>query len=202
MPLFEKNGEKVLFVHIPKTGGSSIEAALEKITSMTFFSHNPPEGLVVCPQHLQVGAIRSLLGAKGWHWSCAIVRDPYDRLESEYFYRLRNHRPDFSTWVMYHIESARQNRSLMDNHFRPQSDFIDSGVAVYRYEDGLNAVLKGLTDHLNLDALPTLPTVNVGVRAEVTWSTEALTVVNSFYDIDFERLGYRKRKQTLKGYAI
>ncbi|HFU74845.1 MAG TPA: hypothetical protein ENK66_01225, partial [Arcobacter sp.] len=101
VPLFTNNKYKILFVHIPKTGGTSIEKWLSKYFTMTFSSPIPPTAMKVCPQHLQIKDLQILLGDNTWDYAFSIVRNPYQRIESEYFYRMKSRKiqPDFSTWV-------------------------------------------------------------------------------------------------------
>jgi hypothetical protein len=60
MPIFEQGATKILFLHIPKTGGTSIENMLKKHVDMSFYSPVPPSGLKITPQHLQMNDFRIL----------------------------------------------------------------------------------------------------------------------------------------------
>ena len=206
MPIFEKNGVKILLVHIPKTGGTSLEHWLKKETTMSFFSPIPPGGLMICPQHLQVGSLKVLLGGALWHWACAIVRNPYDRMESEYFWRTDEQfknlgvRPDFSTWVINNIRAAKQNPYHLDNHLRPQTDFIDTEVKIFKFEEGLALVVHELSEQLSID-IPVdfdIVKLNASDRQEVNWSVEALNLANSHYKNDFIQLKYQKKAPKLE----
>jgi len=104
MPIFRKNTERVLFVHIPKTAGVSVTHWFIKnywyVTNFSFFSHDkklmidnfgihtvPLEGVQkqnVSPQHVEA-KIYSQWGA--FTSAFVIVRHPIDRLFSELKYR-------------------------------------------------------------------------------------------------------------------
>lgn len=105
-----------IFVHINKTGGSSIERAL---------------GLPF--QHKTAAMLRAELGAERWEqrFSFAFVRNPWDKVVSHYHYRvktnqtgLRDKHIEFSEWVRraYGENDPRYyDKPLM---FAPQTDWL------------------------------------------------------------------------------
>ena len=200
MPLFELNRKRVLFIHIPKTGGTSIESLFCTNAAMTFFSPTPPEGLNVCPQHLTINDLELLLGKNYWDWSFTIVRDPYSRLESEYWFRtgLGSHRygkgTEFSDWVLKSIENVLKNRCFWDNHFRPQTDFFKDGVTIFRFEEGLELAVERAARELGMELETSLKKKNASEKKAVHWTREALDAVNEIYRNDFHELGYKQRK--------
>lgn len=200
MPIFEQGNTKVLFIHIPKTGGSSIENMLKQQVTMTFFSPTPPSGLKICPQHLQINDFKILFGCEKWSWIFSVVRDPYDRIESEYHWKTDAHfkksgnRLNFSQWVINQLNAAKKNPFALDNHLRPQTDFISSNVEIFKYEDGLHEITSELEKYFDFPETLKLPTDNTSNRDEVHWSNEALNFVNDFYKNDFMQLNYKERK--------
>ena len=201
MPIFEHNARRVLFIHIPKTGGTSIESLLSTKASMTFFSPKPPNGLKVCPQHLTFNDLEVLLGKSYWDWSFTIVRNPYRRLESEYRFRtgLGSHRygkeTDFSTWVVKSIENVKKDRCFWDNHFRPQTDFMAEGVSIFKFEEGLNPAVRQAADQLDIELEKNLERKNVSEKKSVSWTRETLDLVNEYYQDDFDFLDYQQKKR-------
>jgi chondroitin 4-sulfotransferase 11 len=109
----------VSFVHINKTGGSSIEKALQ----LPF-------------QHRTALELRALIGERRWsrRFSFAFVRNPWDKVASHYHYRVKTNqtglkvRPvPFSEWV--NLTYGLQALPYYDQPkmFMPQVDWISDG---------------------------------------------------------------------------
>ncbi len=198
MPLFEKNNVKLLFVHIPKTGGTCLRKWLEQQdVKVSFYNPSPPSTLRVTPQHMPISDLKILLGKDGWQWSFAVVRNPYDRIESEYFYRLMNMKKKqlqiavFSDWLIQSINASKTNPFHLDNHFQRQTDFIDADVEVFKLEEGLEKVACKMAAHFDIEPPNILDKENSSPRETVTWSTEARDMFNTYYANDFIQLDYK-----------
>lgn len=203
MPIFENNGRRFLYLHIPKTGGTTINNWLGGVVRRSFYAGSPPQGFKVTPQHLPLADFRVLFGDDHFEWKFAFVRDPYDRLESEYFYLTHNvhkrttRRPHFSTWVVNNLDGFRRNPFLHDNHLRPQLDFLDDDVTIFRYENGLDAAARVIAGRLGIEPPETLPVTNARPRETVSWTLQALENFNRVYAGDLEKLGYPVREKSL-----
>ena len=96
----EKSGQKqeVIFIHIPKTGGSSISKALrqcqnfEKVPSVQTYSwenfSRKIRGIPKPARHPYASQIKSIMTAKRWNssFSFAFVRNPWDLMVSTYMF--------------------------------------------------------------------------------------------------------------------
>jgi hypothetical protein len=199
MPLFAKNGKTILFVHIPKTAGSTVESLLGAHASMTFMSRIAPSDLKVCPQHLTIQDLKEILGDDYWSWSFSIIRDPYAKLESEYCFRndIGDQRfspqANFSAWVLKCLVKTKKKAHFWDNHFRPQTNFLDLDVSVFRYEDGVEFPLLQAAKKLGMKEELMLEHRNASNRRPLEWSRSAIEEVNEFYSDDFKQLGYKMR---------
>ena len=128
----------------------------------------------------------------------AIVRDPYDRAESEYFFRTGNQqaelRPNFSIWMLRHLQQLNRNPHHLDNHLMPQSYFINESVDVYRYEEGLGKIVDYISKTFNIPSPVDIPHSNASPRAKVIWSNELKDRFHKHFEIDFKNLGYEMKK--------
>lgn len=131
------SGENVLFVHIPKTGGTSMEMYLKKRArnKMSLFSDF---GYLngVSAQHLTLSTIYQEMENKNEAFPQAskiskiitIIRNPYTRLMSELFHIKRiqsDTTPDEVTQIIKHVFHIYQNdNTIYDGHLRPQYQYL------------------------------------------------------------------------------
>jgi len=204
MPFFKIKNKNILFIHIPKTGGTTIENWLSEHGDMFFYDLEIPSFLKCTPQHLTLDNIRFLFKSINADFVFSIVRDPYEKLESEYFFRTKkiltatNFRPDFSNWAINCLNDYSLDNYFYDNHFKPQVEFLSNKVNVFRYESGLENIIKRLS--ITLDILPPskIPNLLQSKRTKLNWSNELLTKFNNIYSNDLEYLNYTIKKPSKK----
>lgn len=141
--------KKVAFVHIPKAAGSSVEIALDM-----FGFRNTGDNSILCPdkmfgrttQHMTIQEMNIKAEQMGIFLGefklFTIVRNPYARAVSEYFWRRKwdsvAQESTFEEFVLKHTKDTKSHLFDFDNrHFVPQKEFIDSKVNVFRIEDQL-----------------------------------------------------------------
>jgi hypothetical protein len=144
MPVFTKARFRCLFIHIPKTGGTSLEAAMRRLgwgEQMSLREHVAQlHHLKVSPQHYHGALLDQIL-----HWdaidrSFTICRHPFQRFKSEYYWQ---HEmgiapcADPLEWAAEVMDRCRTDPWAFDNHLRPQVDFLPPNQAceVFRLED-------------------------------------------------------------------
>jgi len=205
MPIFNINNKKVVFIHIPKTGGTSIENWLSNFGEMQFYQPDIPTFMKCTPQHLTFNDLTVLFGNDFFDVSFAVVRNPYDRLVSEYAFRTENQqkkfkrRINFSDWLTLHINKVKANKHHFDNHLRPQSDFIEEQMQIFKLEDGLENVIKFLKKELHIKTNKRIPQLNKSkVVKTLKWSVEVRNEVNQFYKNDFKQLQYEVETPNIK----
>jgi hypothetical protein len=199
MPFVEIETKRLLFIHVPKTGGGAIEAWLKTLAPLHFHSIGVPLALRCTPQHLRMADFRALFGDGYCDAAVMIVRNPYDLIASEYRMRatlarqgFRKDAPRFSQWLETNLAAVARNPFHLDNHLRPQWDFHGSGVEVLRYEDGLVQAAARIAELLDVPKPEELPRVNdtsfAGIN--VVWDLSDRLRVQDFYAKDFEVFNY------------
>lgn len=132
-----------LFVHIAKTGGTSVRAALEglrwrdpwyaPIWLCNRFSHLSGHRLAIkLPRHAKVVAAKELLPREEFArlFKFAFVRNPWD-LQVSSFHHIRRERPhylgghtDFADFLRWKLDPERPWQYHLDTSIEPQSDYL------------------------------------------------------------------------------
>lgn len=197
MPFIQHNGKRVLFIHIPKAGGTSVESWMKGIAPLRLFSMGVPHASRCTPQHFRAQDIRALLGEGFFDYALTIVRNPYDRIASEYRMRAQLAKesfwkglPAFSAWVEENLDRQKREKFHLDNHLRPQWEFLGKDVEVFRLEDGLAAPLAAMASRLGVEP-PEIPPHELRSNAlEIEWDPADRIRVRDHYARDFETFGY------------
>ncbi|WP_374764219.1 sulfotransferase family 2 domain-containing protein [Yunchengibacter salinarum] len=147
MPVMTGHGRRVLFVHVPKTGGTYVEDLFRANDFQLSFwkprRDKPAE--MISPQHYHARLLAALFDMTAFDHVFMTVRDPLDRLISEYLMRVPDGDTPFETWAQEALDRFEKDPRHLDNHLRPQADFAMRGITVMRQEAGLG---ENLTRHL------------------------------------------------------
>lgn len=206
MPVFRKGGVNVLFVHIPKTGGTSIEAFFKSDGwEMSFFDPGGVSSLnhlLKCsPQHLHRELLCDLFFLEKFDYIFTVVRNPIERIRSEYTWR-KMHGLDLKNlsindWIKYAFSEYSLNNYVFDNHIRPQVDFLIPNADVFSLEQGLDRIakkLRGIFDCGKLISHVYMPSEMVSRGAvpsiDISVSEENIDLISCFYRSDFLEFGY------------
>ena len=195
MPLFRHAEKVILFIHIPKTGGSTVEDVLcacgakqaLKAPKSVGFSHSTP-------QHMHWEVTRRWIPPHFYNYSFAIVRNPFARLAGEYRWRgkfAKSPPLPFDRWVEAQFRKYADDPFILDNHIRPQHEFIVEKVQVFRLENGLDTPLRACLMHLGLPAKPeSLHQANQSKSGTISASPATIERIAAFYADDFATFGY------------
>ena len=143
--------KRVIFLHVPKTGGTTVKRLFD-IRQLD----DPDPTIRPSPQHLTCELLRSSIGEdKYWsYYKFAFVRNPWARLVSSYFWRQQLPKKRLVITFEHFVENARSavisgqyyNQEFAD-HFIPQIEFTRDADDVFRFEsfeDGLRTVAAKL----------------------------------------------------------
>lgn len=198
MPLIVNDSKDLInYIHIPKTGGSSIENMISKHYVYSFF-HTAYEHGRVSPQHFD----RKLFEEVNFHLlplkNFTIVRNPLERIISEYKYRKKHNGSvklllDFDTFISYALTEYEKNPYILDNHIKPQSEFLLPDTKIFKLEDGLQNVIEWLRDEASLKRLDSNVTnKNSSGKEKIYMSMATFNKLLTFYENDFKQFDYER----------
>jgi hypothetical protein len=199
MPLMTANGLSIFFAHVPKTGGSSIEDYLihrfGPLSIREQGSEKPARqrDMIQSASHLSAADLENLLPPDLNH-SFAVVRDPVDRLISEYRFQSdysRTSKLSFSTWLRIMLNCARLDSRVYENHIRPQADLIPQGAEIFHFENGLGQIIPWL-DGITKTKAPDIEIAHLLKRARqpIAPSKQDIQLIQAFYAGDYARFAY------------
>lgn len=118
-----------------------------------------------------------MLGEGFFDYAFAIVRNPYDRIASEYRLRMQLAKtsfwkglPSFSPWLEENLDKQKHDKFHLDNHLRPQWELFDNDVEVFKLENGLSAPLIAISKHLGVNPPTKIPRELQSTSELVTWN--------------------------------
>lgn len=201
MPVFRSGPKAIYFSHVPKTGGSSVteffknagwdvDFVLEEsplsVNSLNYF-------LRTSPQHLEYQRASALFKSGAFDSLFMVVRSPIARFMSEFKYATRPGRRKFyapqpDSWWQVNRSILEENPFHLDNHLRPQIDFLWPEMNVFKLEDGLQFLEQyDLKGPKSFTPIPWLGRQ----EADFTDLPESLkSELRNFYSDDFELGGY------------
>jgi hypothetical protein len=190
-----------IFVHIPKTGGQTITKLLAN-PSMLFHT-GVEDGIEYA--HMTASQLRNIVPDYNTLFKFAFVRNPWDRLVSEYYYRIAgggvfpylDKRP--KSFAEYVRMVAKLNICSMQhacvNHICPQREFVYDGSdlivdCVERYED-YEAGVRRIMQRLGVEFVE-LPHINSTRHNHYTdyYPKKLRDIVSWLYADDIKTFGY------------
>jgi hypothetical protein len=192
---------KIIFIHIPKTAGSSIEHLLSDGEKYKLDFIGVRNGRST---HHYMGIELNIILKDLYkeYYKFSFVRNPYDRLISEYFWcRLNNVGHQFNKTFdefLDYVENVFKNKNFFkpieNDHFIPQYSFLFFNNKllvnnIFKYEDIQTAIplikkrLKIKTEFQHL---------NKSNKIEITLTDEQKERIYNLYKIDFQTFNYKK----------
>jgi len=131
MPLITLNSKSLFFVHIPKTGGSSVYSNLQDSGAQIEFIRKRSIAKV-SRQHYHIELLERYFPAFKNYFCFTIIRNPWHRLLSEYVWRTKN--VDFKGFEEWFNKSICLPYKNLDNHLRPQSSFVNNNINLFSHD--------------------------------------------------------------------
>jgi hypothetical protein len=203
VPVFYRDGIKILYIHIPKTGGTAIEMFFEQNGfGVAYLDRGGKAGNLnptrLCsPQHMEAAILAKVFRLSSFDYIFMTVRHPIERILSEYKMRVAEKidLPDVNMWVRRSLRCYGDNPYMMDNHIRPQVDFWMERADVFKQEDGfgrdwveqISSRIPCKFEQRNTEIAMRFD-VRAAERSDLSnGSNEAL---RRFYDSDYRLFGY------------
>lgn len=194
MPVYIRNNFKILYIHVPKTGGTSLEHFFIRNGFGQFHfctGIDPIFHTLKCSyQHFHGDLLKAIFKLNSFDLIIMTVRNPLDRIISEYKWRKIN--KDFDTWVRETFEMYKKNPFVYDNHIRPQYQFEVENTKVFKLEEGFEKIIDYLEKNLKISFnYRYIPVTNKSKSNEpVQLSEDTKNLIQEFYKEDFVRYGY------------
>ena len=192
---------KIIFIHIPKTAGSSIEHLLRDEGKYELDFIGVRNGRST---HHYMGIELKMILKELYptYYKFSFVRNPYDRLISEYFWcRINNvgHKfnktfDEFLDYVEDVIKNKKFFKPIENDHFIPQYSFLFFNNKlivnnIFKYED-IETVTPLIKKRLKIKT--SLQHLNKSVKNEITLTQEQKDRIYNLYQIDFQTFNYEK----------
>ena len=204
MPYYKEGN--ILFVHIPKTGGSVIENELKKKYSQTLYSswkNNilPPPFNIKSLQHQNYTTLHEYRDKLNIDFNnikvFAIVRNPYDRVISDLFWQ-RLLKKNASAENVYKVLCKYvKGIRVRDGHHLPQYTYVTNinGKIAPRIKIFKTENLNNANDLINKQLGVNINIKRKGVNKDYSkyLNADSIKLINKVYAKDFIFFKYKKR---------
>jgi hypothetical protein len=191
---------RCIFVHIPKTGGTSIKEALNILPGVQSFSGGEVVKLLfknkmVVTNHAPAKLI-SMFHPQIFSQfvKFSVVRNPYDRAISQYFYNLKKGKTneEFSTWLrnFYSTPIAYTHCPQYDFLYDEGNCVVDNILRFESIEEDFSEFCK--TYSINAKPLSKLNSSETVVNKSLLLTEENKEFIYQTFEIDFKTFNYQK----------
>ena len=194
MPICKIKDKLILFIHVPRTGGTTIEHYLGEVGTVFFKSTADTSLMRVTAQHLHRSDLNAIFPPHTFDYAFMFVRNPFDRLRSVYAYQ-KSTRPmeriiPFAPWLRLALMRRKWKPYYRDNHLRPQVEFEAFNAEVFRLEDGIGQAFDRLHELFGIRKPPVIDVLNSRPEPLPELTASDMRLIRDTYREDFERYGY------------
>lgn len=217
MPIFRLPNKKVvLFIHIPKSGGTSVEQQFRRTGCEEFLFNSKADPYFKCSsQHFHRDPLEQLLDLQKIDYIFTVVRNPVSRMISEYKFRInqKSTSQGIDQWYSEIQKQYKLNHFINDNHIRPSNEFIINRCRIFKLEDGLEKLFQNLSKKLSFERLGKIrtqhamtsiqimekektknPQLDISKRVQLAQpSISTIRKIITDYSTDFDLFGYKKQ---------
>ena len=195
------HNKRCIFIHIPKTGGTTIEHFLREkgknqldyigvINNRSMQHYKASELKLKIPEYFYK------------YYKFSIVRNPYERLLSEYYWcplinighKYNKTKDDFLKYIIFLFKNKNKMLSVYNDHFIPQYEFlyennnlIVNNIFKYEHFSYVNDFLKKKLN-INNDFI----ILNKTNLEKEDWSLDQKEIIYKLYKNDFLLFNYKK----------
>jgi len=190
--------KKCIFIHIPKTGGTSIEQFIKDN------NRNDIQYLGVrnnrSMHHMTASQLNKELLPFYYqtYYRFSVVRNPYDRLLSEYYwspvigYKAGFTKSEFLKNVVHIIKNKLYYTNIYYDHYIPQYQFLYENNKLqvhqlFKFED-MKWIASYLSKKLNIHS--EFPCFNKTEIEKENWTESEKKIIYYMYQEDFKRFSY------------
>jgi hypothetical protein len=204
MTVFIKKDLAILYVHVPKTGGTTITNTFRhngfsvEMCDQSSITNGMNSFRLSSPQHYHADLLRQTLRLNRFKYIFMTVRHPLCRIKSEYLWNVRDVTASPNKWAHHILDVYHRDPYILDNHIRPQIEFQIEGADVFRSEEGFGSQwLSKVSEKVGMELRSNPhPAANVAYDfsgrtvSDVVFDPYIIEEINEFYRADFERFGY------------
>lgn len=206
MPYFCNNEINVLFIHIPKTGGTSIVEYFSQKYNIpldinSFCGINYGKNIFLPTDHFILDTILTIYGNKinkNNLTILSVVRNPYYRIISELFFsneiNVNTTSDEVEKIISIKIDEYLKNFHYFENHYVPQYIFL-CNKEEQLYENLTILKFENLNDEMHKNGFEDFDIFlnnnkNVNINYMSYLNNNSIELINKIYEKDFKFFGY------------